>query len=212
MKVYVPFNDEALIYAAENMAESLKVKKDAVMIHGQGRTPLAEVTSNDTLYMIGHGRYSRGDQICGEVAGCTGTKWEYLTATELASRLASDGLTKAIGDVRLIMCWGGYSGDSMQFDGHELARKPEDAPFAGQLCAAMKQRNFTRIIVTGFTGKVLFPKLGMAKVKTGTIWMTDKDGNVAKTDDNGDNSLLDLLLAAQGGTGTLSNVHRTVWH
>ncbi|MES2070096.1 MAG: hypothetical protein V4488_07095 [Pseudomonadota bacterium] len=56
-------------------------------------------------------------------------------------RLITDGLLRDIGDIRLLVCWSG------------LGRRGE-VPFAGQLSAAMKNRGFHRVIITGYTGAI----------------------------------------------------------
>ncbi len=70
---------------------------------------------------------------------------KFLTAKELATQLDKDGLTKRCGDLRLLVCWSGLSRNNGK-------RK---VPFAGQLCGAMRDQGFSRIIVTGYNGAVV---------------------------------------------------------
>jgi hypothetical protein len=210
MKIYVPFNDKELVVGAELAAEASRGQS---FVHGV--STLNSITARDTLYVIGHGRYSRGDQICGTVRGrISGTRTITMTANELASQLLADGLTKTLGDLRLMMCWSGYSGPSIKFAGHDLTRDAQKPPFAAQLCSVLKAKGFTRIIVTGYTGEVVFAK-DRTVVPVG-IWLTNKNNNLVQTTDSGSQTLTDLLnlaaRGAQGGTGTLSNASRTVWY
>jgi len=208
MKIYVPFKDKELIIGAARVVDR---HGGELLVHGQTSRCLSTITAKDTLYVLGHGRYSRGDQICGEVPGyLSGTRSVKLTAGELAKQLVSDGLTTSLGDLRLMMCWGGYGGGTIQFDKHTLTRNEAKPPFAGQLCSAMKARGYTRIIVTGYSGMVLFPNAKGA-VPEG-IWLTNKSGNLVITDDKGSQSLWELMKKATGKTGTLDNANRTVWY
>ena len=59
MHIYVPFNDAELIYGAERMAGT-----DDVLVHGAEGMSLRSLPRDATLYLLAHGRYSRGDQIC----------------------------------------------------------------------------------------------------------------------------------------------------
>lgn len=208
MKIYVPFKDADLTLGAGRI---VKTYGGEVIIHGQTAGGLKSITAQDTLYVLGHGRYSRGDQICGEVPGYfSGTRSVQLTAVELAKQFISDGLTKSLGDLRLMMCWGGYSGGTIEFGKHTLTREQEKPPFAGQLCGAMKARAFSRIIVTGYTGMVLFPKAKGA-VPNG-VWLTDRKDDLIITNDTGSQSLMDLMRAVVGTKGTLNDANRTVWY
>ena len=99
MQIYVPFNDKDMVGGVSRMGDC--------HVYGTPTASMAGLKADGTLYVVGHGRYSRGDQICGEVDGyLSGKRWVYLTASELAGRLASDKLPKSFGDLRLMMCWG----------------------------------------------------------------------------------------------------------
>lgn len=209
MKIYVPFKDKELMIAAARAAHKLG---GTSFVHGETSKCLSTITDKDTLYVLGHGRYSRGDQICGEVPGYfSGTRSVRLTAVDLAKQLVSDGLTKKLGDLRLMMCWGGYSGATTEWGKHTLTRDPEKPPFAGQLCSAMKAVNFSRIIVTGYTGTVLFAPEKSPNVPTG-IWLRNQAGNLVYTDDKGSQSLLDFFKTVEGKTRSLNDANRTVWY
>jgi hypothetical protein len=87
-----------------------------------------------------------------------GKRMVTMTANELANALLADKLTRTIGDIRLLVCWGGYVGSSVaDWNGEgTLKRKQTDAPFAGQLCGALKSLGYDRVMVTGYKGSVLY--------------------------------------------------------
>jgi hypothetical protein len=209
MKIYVPFNAQDLVVGAKLLSEKAG---GSYCVHSYLGKPLATLTQNDTLYIIAHGRRSRGDQICGETRK---NSYSYLSAAQLAKQLRKDGLPKNVGDVRLMVCWSGYVGGATPWkEGaatHTLQRTAGEAPFAGQLCAALKNSGYNRMIVTGFTGEVTFPKANGIVVPNG-VWLTDKDDNLVITQDNGARTLSQLLALCDGTTGSLSNSNRTVWY
>ena len=208
MKVYVPFQDPGLVIGASRI---VKTYGGEAFVHGKTANCLSTITGKDTLYVLGHGSYSRGDQICGEVPGYVyGTRVATLTPVELAAQFIADGLTKNLGDLRLMMCWGGYGGGTIQFGTHTLTREQEKPPFAGQLCGAMKARSYNRIIVTGYSGMVLFPA-AKGVVPQG-VWLSDKNDKMVITDDKGSQSLMDLMKTVVGKNGTLNDANRTVWY
>jgi hypothetical protein len=212
MLIYVPFNDADLIYGAERMT----ARDGETYFHGADGPSLRDLAPGATLYLMAHGRYSRGDQICGEVPGrITGTRYVYLTAAQLAKQLTKDGLPKNFGDLRLMVCWGGYMGGNQTWGTHTLQRKATEAPFAGQLCSAMKP-TFKRIMVTGYTGEVLFPKRGSTVTPQG-IWIENPAGQEIRTTDTGGVAPRFTESTTAAGdkprtVGTLDNANRTVWH
>ena len=214
MHLYVPFNDESLIYGAEHM------KADTtVFVHGASGMSLSRLPEDTPLFVVAHGRYSRADQIGGEVKGFLGKKTVYLTASELAKYLVKDGLPRRFLDLRLMVCWSGYVGGDSQWGSHTLKRKADAAPFAGLVCAAMKTSGFTRIVVTGYTGEVLIPT-PTSTTPVGGVMVDGIDGGRIRTSD-ADRSLSRLALSAsvtpgcdkrRRTVGTLDNAYRTVWH
>ena len=74
----------------------------------------------------------------------------------------------------------------------------------------MKARSYNRIIVTGYSGMVLFPA-AKGVVPQG-VWLSDKDDKMTITDDKGGQSLMDLMKTVVGKNGTLNNANRTVWY
>ena len=170
------------------------------MLHPRNARRIAGLDRHgETLYVIGHSRYSRGDQICGEVTGRIYGK-----------RLAEHGLTKAFGDLRPMMCWSGYTGSNIRFAGRDLKRDGEKGPFAGHLCSALKGLGYGRMIVTGYTSAVMLPKSDQT-LPTG-IWLTNKSNNLIQTNDDGNRTLTQLLAMVRGTTGSLSDSNRTVWY
>jgi len=129
--------------------------KPNICIHGTPSASLARVGLKDTLYVMAHGRESTSTQIAGFVRGrLSGTRMATMTAAELARALEGDNLSKRVGDLRLLVCFGGYVGGEIPFgrDGDILKRKEGEAPFAGQLCSALKGRGYSRMVVTGYRG------------------------------------------------------------
>ena len=213
MHLYVPFNDESLIYGARHMTDDT-----TVYVHGASGMSLSRLHEDTPLFVVAHGRYSRADQIGGVVKGFFGNKTVFLTAAELAKYLKNDGLPLRSGDVRLMVCWSGYVGGDSQWGSHTLSRKADAAPFAGLLCAAMKTTGFRRIVVTGYTGEVLMPSPTSARA--GGVVIDGITGGRTRTTD-ADRSLGGLAMSASvvpGGdkrrrtVGTLDNAYRTVWH
>jgi len=218
MKIYVPFQDDELVLGAGQMSSN-KEGARGLYVHGAGpKRPLAALNEKETLFLLAHGRYSRGDQIAGTVAGRVyGKRSVTLSAGELAAQLIQDGLSQSFGDLRLLVCWGGYTGTTHNHKskltdaGHTVTRKAGAAPFAGLLCAALKGKGFRRIIVTGYTGTVKFPTnkgVFVNKVTIGT-----PDGNSHDTDDKNSPTLMELLSKiAPGQPGSLTNNDRSVWY
>jgi hypothetical protein len=217
MLIYLPVNDPDLVTCARDAngyrQHVLRVAEPyGIFVHGTDSGDLSGVTRNQTLYVLVHGRSSTSNQ----VGGITGTKkgWfgktkqvvEFLNAVELAQRMVIDGLTRDLGDLRLMACWAGK------------AQKKKETPFAGQLCSALKEKGFWRIIVTGFTGAVLqsmstrnlLIQTRGTGVKPGEAVTVDEGGNVPgvyNTQDRGQ-SLYDLMTAKQ-----LNQVDtKTVWY
>lgn len=158
LNIYVPFNDDDLVKGARHFSPSGDGGTN-VCIHGTPSASLAGVGGKDTLFVLAHGRESTGTQIAGIVKGrLWGTRMATMTAAELAKALQGDKLSKSVGDIRLLVCWGGYVGGETPWgnDGDILQRKQGEAPFAGQLCSALKARGYSRMIVTGYRGTVLY--------------------------------------------------------
>jgi hypothetical protein len=208
MTIYVPFSDTELVDGATAMADLKKAEGGRCIVHGSWwQSPLSSVKKEQTLYVLAHGRYRAGDVIGGTLPN---GKNIWLTAAELAKQLISDGLTKSFGDLRLLVCWGGYMGADVAYGTHTVQRNATHAPFAGQLCGALKAKGFSRIIVTGYVGCVMFPKKGSKIVPRG-VWTTDQNDKMTETNDTGGTPLIELLNQ-MNGTKTLSNAHRTVWY
>jgi hypothetical protein len=204
---YVPFEDSELINGARNFRAD---GGNRTVIHGVDRAGLATLGRDDILYVIAHGRYGSGSEIVGEVKGRVyGKRRATMTASQLADALVEDGLPKNFGDLRLIVCWGGYMGGDKAWGSHTLKRKEGDAPFAGQLCGALKGRGYQRIIVTGYRGTVSFsPREGgptvsslMTNLKPSRLIME----TLARGYAGG-------LRPNASGALTLDDDSRTVWH
>ena len=80
----------------------------------------------------------------------------------------------------------------------------------------MKSASFTRIIVSGYTGAVLFPKQGSTTTPNG-IWIETRTGAEIRTTDTGGVAPRFSESTIAGGdrtrtVGTLDNANRTVWH
>ncbi len=172
MHVYLPFNDEDLIAGAQHYSDG--VGETEIHIHGTKSASLADVGEKGTLFILAHGRESTGSQIAGIVKGRVyGTRMATMTATDLAKALEGDKLSKKVGDLRLLVCWGGYVGGETLWgkDQDLLKRKASDVPFAGQLCSALKKRGYFRMIVTGYRGTVLYGK----KFTLQEVWVKGSD-------------------------------------
>jgi hypothetical protein len=149
--IYVPFNDGELAHGARHYYVA---GGSTVVLDGSGDT-LQHMSSDDILYIFAHGRLSTPTEITGAVKGYLyGTRKATMTAKALADRLVALSLPRQIRDVRLLVCFAGYVGDSIPWtDKHDLKRKKSEAPFAGLLCSAMKD-TFKNVMVTGYTGGV----------------------------------------------------------
>jgi hypothetical protein len=216
--IYVPFEDEDLIagaghFALPTPAGKPKMPKLSVVLRGAGPAALSKLAGSDILYVIAHGRYGKGSEIVGIVKGrIFGTRKATMTAAALANALVDDGLSSAFGDVRLIVCWGGYVGGNVTTGGHELRRKNTEAPFAGQLCSALKGKGFKRIQVTGYNGAVSYSGKGSNATLTSVI------SNLADTETKEKFGAAMKLSADplredphRKSFGTLSTEGRTVW-
>ena len=120
MQLYVPFNDESLIYGARHMTDDT-----TVFVHGASGMSLKSLHEDTPLFVVAHGRYSRADQIGGEVKGFFGKKTVFLTASELMNYLSKDGLPRRFLDLRLMVCWSGYVGGESRWGSHTLKRKAD---------------------------------------------------------------------------------------
>jgi len=204
-KMCVPFDDEDLIHGAGQF----RVGGVAPEVVTPGAGTLSDLGRDDILYVLAHGRYSSGSEIVGIVKGhLWGTRRSTMKAADLAEFLRGKGLPTSFGDLRLLVCWGGYVGDSVTDGGHTLKRSSEQAPFAGQLCSVLKDKfGFTRIRVTGYRGMVSY--VGKGKKTTISTVMVDLPGSSMVMDDFG------VALKnnkATGNTFTLDNKSRTVWY
>jgi hypothetical protein len=213
--LYVPFNDPELITGANNYIGENEVNPrpaaagPKVRIHGTNGASLNDLGSKDTLHILAHGRESRGNQIAGMVDGYLwGKRMVTMTAQELAAALRADGLALSAGDVRLMVCWGGYVGGSKVWgDDGTLKRTATEAPFAGQLCSALKALGYYRMVVTGYRGSVLF---STNHTKLNTVLVRDESNNLM---DNHSQALnAPLTLAKHTHALTLDTASRTVWY
>lgn len=152
--LYVPFDAPDLIESATNSAGGTPV-----CVHGKSKLGIApEHEKTGILHVVAHGGFKSGSLIGGTVGGTFAT----LTAIQLAEALFDDGLPRGWDDLRLLVCWGGYVGGSVTswtvagVGTATLNRDAGEAPFAGQLCSALKGRGFYRMIVTGYRGAISF--------------------------------------------------------
>ena len=155
MHIYLPVNDAQLVKDADDIAYWRHQRgqgrgRQVLAVHGTDSARLAaDMSREETLYLLVHGRGSTSNQVGGVVGKTTGwfgkekDQVEYLTAPQLADRMVEDGIPQHLGDLRLMVCWAGKS------------QKKNEVPFAGQLCSALKGKGFKRIIVTGYIGAML---------------------------------------------------------
>jgi hypothetical protein len=123
----------------------------------------------DTLFVLAHGLKSTASEIAGRIG--LFKRMATMTAPRLAAALEKDGLTKRFGDVRLLVCWGGYVGGETSWGKNKLKRKAAAAPFAGQLCSALKGRGYYRMILTGYIGSVGYVKPGLQQTRFNIVVM-----------------------------------------
>lgn len=209
---YVPFNDPDLITGANNYIEATPRPAAAgpkVRIRGTDSANLNDLGAADTLHILAHGRESRGDQVAGMVDGYLwGKRMATMTAPELAAALRADGLALSVGDVRLMVCWGGYVGGNQDWNGEgTLKRNAGKAPFAGQLCSALKSLGYYRMVVTGYRGSVLF---STNHVKVSSVYVRDHKNDLM--DKNSQPLSAPLTAATLDNTLTLNTASRTVWY
>ncbi|ALN74599.1 hypothetical protein [Aureimonas sp. AU20] len=223
--IYVPFEDKELKHGAEHFGGV-----GTVFLSHQ-KPDLGTIAQDDILYILAHGSYKSGSVIAGTVKGLFGQKTARKTAAELASELVKHKLSKSFKDLRLLVCWGGYVGASTAWnDGkatHNLNRKASDAPFAGQLCSALKAKGFNRLTVTGYTGSVGFvgegrsiviPDVNVRQSGTGKGWVGD--GLLGQTNslnapapvETRPRSDRRALSEQAGATRTMDNANRKVWY
>ncbi len=218
--IYLPIDDPELQYGAARFAG-----KPNIYTHGKG-VDLSGLEERHILYIFAHGRYSSGGSICGSVKGRSGEKIVRKTAAEVASELVKAKLPKSIRDIRALVCWGGYVGGSREWEAggqkRLLSRNAAEAPFAGQLCSALKGKGYKMLTVTGYTGSVAFKKQGAKGVVTSVFVQQNSD----VADWIADTLLDESLSLSQpqtrarsgmghersGGNQTLSNANRTVWY
>ncbi|MBB3999872.1 hypothetical protein [Aureimonas pseudogalii] len=217
--IYLPFDDEELKHGADHYSQVAKV-----FLHGT-KVDLSSIGSGDILYIFAHGRYGGGSQIVGTVKGFFGgNKTAYKTASEVASELAGYKLPKNFKDLRALVCWGGYVGGNTEWGKHTLRRVEGQAPFAGQLCSALKGKGYTNLNVTGYTGTVSFvgakaPSYlsdilvtqggaGAQAVKVGKLG----DANSFAERDMPQTRARSGMSEQQGVNRSLSDSNRTVWY
>lgn len=160
------------------------------------RPKRAALKGVDRLYVVGHGGLS--EQHHGKI-------WfkdplRGLTAGALAKQLVADGVPRNLGDLRLMMCHSGEEGNT----GAEGSF--QKAPFAGQLCGALKDLGFHRIMVTGYIGTVAISTA--RSVVEGVYLASTSTPNAAS---GGTADLVELMVRDSTGAGSTSNEHRTVW-
>ena len=173
---YVTFDDPDLIDAATRSAGN-----NPVLVHGRHNLRLEQhYMRTGTLSIVAHGGFNSGSLIGGMVDGARLT----LTAAELAEQISTDDLPRGWGDIRLIVCWGGYVGGTVEnwtvagLGTATLKREAGEAPFAGQLCSALKAEGYYRMIVTGYRGAVTSA--------TNVVNSDGKDGAADRQEPDGD--------------------------
>ena len=155
--ICVPFEDSDLIAGAKNFriksghGDGVKGKDsfEGANVVTPSKGKLSDLGPKDILYVLAHGRSASNSEIVG--VGMFGFK-HYMKAKELANFLRKKGLPIDFIDLRLMVCWGGFVGDSTSGG---LTRKSNEAPFAGLLCSEMKGI-YTNIRVTGYRGMVKY--------------------------------------------------------
>jgi len=218
MHIYLPVNDAQLVKDADDIAYWRHQRgqgrgRQVLAVHGTDSARLAaDMSREETLYLLVHGRGSTSNQVGGVVGKTTGwfgkekDQVEYLTAPQLADRMVEDGIPQHLGDLRLMVCWAGKS------------QKKNEVPFAGQLCSALKGKGFNRLIVTGFIGAVLVAPTvrnliiqtskGVAKPEMAArVEQGQSVPGFVNSKDHGQ-SLLDMMM--DGDLGDRSS--RTVWY
>ncbi len=152
MLIYLPMTDSKLTAFAGELNEHrqkwVKVPDERyeTLVHGATKKVLAGVGEDNILYVLAHGRETTNNEIAAEVSNFFGNiVQKNMTASSLAKQMKSDGLVPRFADLRLLVCWAGMS----RYRGGN-----EQVPFAGQLCGALKEKGYSRIMVTGFKGAV----------------------------------------------------------
>lgn len=204
---YVPFDDPELVELATNSAGNRPV-----LVHGRHNLRLEQYyVRTSTLFIVAHGGFNSGSLIGGMVGGVRMA----LTAAQLAEQISMDDLPHGWGDIRLIVCWSGYIGGTVKdwvlttASGAVTATLNRDAgqaPFAGQLCSALKAEGYDRMIVTGYRGAVSSTR--------NVVYSDGKGGASDRQEPDGD-PLMRPLSDAIHGVGpklTLDTASRTVWY
>lgn len=153
---YVPFDAPDLVALATGAAGD-----NPVFVHGRHQIRVRpDHVQSGALFIVAHGGFNSGSVIGGVVDGNRRT----LTAIELAEQINMDDLPHSWGDIRLLVCWGGYTGGSVDdwtvagVGTAKLTRDAREGPFAGQLCSALKREGYYRMIVTGYRGATSFTR------------------------------------------------------
>jgi len=211
---YVPIGAPDLVESARKTAGA-----NPVFVHGTGRILVRpDHTRTGALFVVAHGGFQRGSVIGGMIGGVMRT----LTAPQLAEQISMDDLPSDWGDLRLIVCWGGYVGGPVK-DWNvagvgigTLQREAGTAPFAGQLCSALRSEGYNRMIVTGYRGAV--------NADRNVVFSDGKGGATDRQEPDGDPLMRAFFDPAQFTTGEralhgasirtfkLDTASRTVWY
>jgi len=110
--------------------------------------PLSEVADGDKLWVILHGRRSTANQVGAKVD----EDYVFMTAAELTDRMHADGLDPLVRvDIKLYVCWAGKSRKKKLWGFLPIGK---EAPFGGQLYAALVKRGHQNKRVAGYRGAV----------------------------------------------------------
>jgi len=108
--------------------------------------PLSQVTDGDKVWVLLHGRRSTANEAAAMVDGAA----VFMTAAELADRMHTDGLDPARHvDIKLYVCWAGMSRTRKKWGFLPVGK---DAPFGGQLYAALSKLGHANKRVAGYRG------------------------------------------------------------
>jgi hypothetical protein len=110
--------------------------------------PLSEVADGDRVWLILHGRRSTASEVGATIDGAN----VFMTAAELADRMHADGLdpVRRI-DIKLYVCFAGKSRIKKKWGWLPIGK---EAPFAGQLYAALSKLGHQNKRIAGYRGGV----------------------------------------------------------